>query len=89
MVEGRRKSRTFRRTQYRTPGGRLLTRYTKPNVGAAVCGACGARLPGVPRSIVGASKTQRRPERPFGGVLCSPCTRALIKKNATQEVSVE
>ena len=86
MVEGRKKSRTFRRTQYRTPGNQLRGRYTKPNTGPSVCGSCGTNLAGVPRSIEGKAKTQRRPERPYGGVLCSPCTRTLIRQKALDAV---
>ena len=44
--------------------------------------SCGKELKGIPREIPGKiaklSKTQRRPSRPYGGVLCSQCMRKTI-----------
>lgn len=46
------------------------------------CGNCGAVLKGVPRELPfkmrSMTKTKKRPERPFGGVLCSRCMRQTI-----------
>jgi large subunit ribosomal protein L34e len=48
----------------------------------AKCGVCGAILSGVPRErpykMQKLPKTKKRPERPFGGVLCSACSRRKI-----------
>jgi len=86
MVAGRYKSRTLRRKQVRTPGGRIKTHYLKRKPKKAHCAGCGAVLSGVPRErpfiMRNLAKTKKRPERPFGGVLCSKCSRDLIKRQA-------
>ena len=83
MVEGRFKSRTFRRTHVRTPGGKTVLRFDKRKPSIAKCGACGAELKGIPRELPykmhNMPKTMKRPERPYGGVLCSKCMREKIK----------
>ena len=83
MVAGRFKSRTFRRISRKTPGGNVSLQYRKRKPAKAKCGACGALLAGVPRErpfkMQNMPKTAKRPERPFGGVLCSKCMRKKIK----------
>ncbi len=83
MVRGQYKSRTFNRIKLRTPGGRNIIHYTKKKPARAQCAECGQYLQAVARgnktTIRKLPKTKRRPERPYGGVLCSPCTRNLIK----------
>ncbi len=82
MVEGRYKSRSYIRKKVRTPGGTLKTAYTRKRPAKPQCGGCGKALAGVPRvketAMKKIPKTKRRPERPFGGVLCSPCSRKEI-----------
>jgi large subunit ribosomal protein L34e len=66
----------------RTPGGRVVVHYTKPNHKVQKCAQCGKDLHGVPRKSTlkqTASKSERRPSRPYAGVLCSRCSRELIK----------
>ncbi|MBN1157254.1 50S ribosomal protein L34e [Candidatus Woesearchaeota archaeon] len=86
MVAGRYKSRTLRRKKVKTPGGRLTTHYLKRKPKKAHCAECGVVLSGVPRErpyiMRNLGKTKKRPERPFGGMLCSKCSRDLIKKQA-------
>ena len=91
MVEGRLKSRSYKRKKVRTPGGRLKTRYTRKRPGKAQCGECGRPLAGVPRvketEMKKIPRTARRPERPFGGVLCSICSRKeMIQKARKTEI---
>ncbi|MEM2948736.1 MAG: hypothetical protein QXG02_04385 [Candidatus Anstonellales archaeon] len=45
----------------------------KKSVGA--CMVCGARLGGIEKG----AKTERRPERKFGGALCHRCAEEIIK----------
>lgn len=82
MVEGRFKSRSFRRVKTRLPAGKLKTKYSRRKNAKAQCGACGVYLKGTPRAtpsqLHNMSKSQKRPSRPFGGVLCSRCTRTTI-----------
>ena len=77
------KSRTFRRIYKRTPSGINKIMYVKPAPKKLACAGCKQELHGIPRKPLSKlSKTQKRPERPFGGVLCSKCTRRQIIKGA-------
>jgi large subunit ribosomal protein L34e len=85
MVESKIKSRTFRRKKIRTITGTKTTyQRRKPKLGT--CSVTGQKLKGVPREIPSKlrnmSKSQRRPSRPFGGVLSSKAARDEIKKRA-------
>ena len=80
------KSRTFRRVYVKTPGGKTKISYRKRKPSKAKCANCRAVLAGVPRDrpykIRRLAKTFRRPERPFGGVLCSRCLKEKMIKRA-------
>jgi large subunit ribosomal protein L34e len=85
MVSGKFKSRTLRRVKVKTPSKtKIVYKVRKPS--KAKCSKCGKSLSGVPRAtkseLASMPKTQKRPERPYGGVLCSKCTRALLKEKA-------
>ena len=58
----------------------------------AKCALCGNRLHAVPkRGIAGMrklAKTEKRPERVYGGILCSGCTRRLLKEKARLKTGV-
>jgi len=76
MAANKYRSRTQRRVFVKTPGGETRLTYRKRKESKQQCGECGADLKGIPRvKISKLSKTQRRPERPYGGVLCSKCMR--------------
>lgn len=85
MVAPRHRSRTFRKVMRRTPGGKTVTHHERRKPSKAHCGVCGTVLSGVPTDtpaqIRKLAKTQRRPERPYGGVLCSACMRKKIKQD--------
>ena len=85
MREGKAKSRTFRRVKVKVPGNTAKLHYRKKKPSSAKCGNCGDVLNGVPRErpykIKKMPKTAKRPERPYGGVLCSKCMRLKIKEN--------
>lgn len=80
------RSRRHRRVKVRTPGGEVKVVYKKKKPGKAECANCGAVLKGVPRErpykMRKKAKTERRPERPYGGVLCARCTRELMVEKA-------
>ena len=86
MPEGKKKSRTLRRVFVRTPGGRVTVHYKERKPKKASCANCGKVLAGMARGrpvqIGKLPKSKRRPERPYGGVLCSACMRAEIIKKA-------
>ena len=92
MPTPRQRSRSLRKVFKKAPGGRLKIHYLRRKPKKARCAGCETQLAGVPRERpVGMrklAKTQRRPERMYGGVLCGACVkRKLIikirsKKNA-------
>lgn len=86
MTKPRYRSRTFRRVYVKLPGNRVTIHYKKRKPSKAHCGNCGKPLSGIPRDrplrIRNLPKTMKRPERPYGGVLCSSCMREKIKKLA-------
>ena len=75
-----------KRVQRRTPGGRTVTHYKKKRRGPALCAICGSELSGVPRvsqaRLKRLPKSKRKPERPFGGALCTRCTRYILSLRA-------
>ncbi|HZX12303.1 MAG TPA: 50S ribosomal protein L34e [Candidatus Nanoarchaeia archaeon] len=86
MPQPRYKSHSKRRITLRTPGGRLVVHYKKRKPNKAQCRICGNDLKGVPRVRATALKriplTKKRPERPYGGNLCSPCMRNVMIERA-------
>ena len=86
MVSGKHKSRSMRRVFTRVPGGSVKVKFKKRKPSPAKCGACGKVLHGIPRErpfrMKKMPKTAKRPERPYGGVLCSACSRKEIIKKA-------
>ena len=89
MAEAKIKSRTFRRIKVKLPGNRVTVHYRKRKPRQAICADCGAVLHGVPRErpykMRNMPKTKKRPERPYGGVLCSACTRRKIIAKARKQ----
>jgi len=84
MVRPKLRSRSLRRKKLRTPGNRLITHREKRRPKVAKCAICKKPLHGVPRlnpvDMKKLAKTKRRPERPYGGSLCSSCMRSLLRK---------
>jgi len=88
MVRKMLRSRSVKKTQVKVPGGRTKTHYKKEKPKKARCGICGSELKGVPKvrpsDLKKLSKTEKRPERPYGGVLCSKCMREIYRKKARE-----
>ncbi|MFH0971047.1 MAG: 50S ribosomal protein L34e [Candidatus Micrarchaeota archaeon] len=89
MVAPRRRSTSSKKRSIKTPGGKVHVIYKPKRHSKPICAICATRLHGVPnRSISGMaklSKTQKRPERIFGGVLCGNCIRHLVKEKIRME----
>ncbi len=89
MVRPALRSSTLRKIKKRIPGGALITHYFKRKPSPAKCGMCGKPLHGVPRErpskMRNLPKTKKRPERPYGGVLCSSCMRKVLKEKLKKE----
>ncbi|MBN1385604.1 50S ribosomal protein L34e [Candidatus Woesearchaeota archaeon] len=85
MVEGKHRSRSLRRVFVKTPGGTNKIQYKLRKPSKAKC-VCGAELQGVPRKTTrqmkNTPKSKKRPQRAFGGTLCSRCTRKKIIENS-------
>jgi large subunit ribosomal protein L34e len=83
------KSKSKRKVFVKTPGGKTIVHYKPKKPKVAHCSNCGDSLKGVIRGtsaqIKNATKTQKRPTRPYGGVLCSKCTRETIKNKARSQ----
>jgi large subunit ribosomal protein L34e len=66
------------------------TKPRKPS--PAHCALCHRRLHGVPRRGTGElaklSRTEKRPERAFGGTLCANCTRDVLVDRARLQSGV-
>jgi len=77
---------TFKKREKRVPGGRRVVHYSKKKPSKHVCAKCGKVLDAVPRGrpyeIRKLSKNQRRPNRPYGGMYCTNCTKQLFKEEA-------
>jgi large subunit ribosomal protein L34e len=78
------------RIKRRTPTGRVVLKIKKKKIGIAKCALCGKPLHGVPRlspvEMGRLAKTERRPERAYGGYYCSACSRELFKEKARKIV---
>ncbi len=90
MVAPRFRSRRFRRVSVKTPGGNVVIHHSRRKSAKPQCSMCGEYLKGVARGIISTvkklSKTQKRPERPYGGTLCSKCMRKVMIEKARKLV---
>ncbi len=84
MVRPALRSRSFRRIKKKLPGGAFITHYLKRKPSVAKCSACGSKLHGVkserPIVMKKLSRSRKTPSRPYGGRLCSKCTREKMKE---------
>lgn len=75
------RSRSVKRVCRKLPGGESKVLYVRRKHYRARCAICGRPLHGVPLDpdvIRRGAKTLKRPERPYGGVICPDClARAL------------
>jgi large subunit ribosomal protein L34e len=70
----------------KAPGGAVKMQYRKRKPSIAKCSKCKSPLKGIPRlrpvKMQNISKSQKTVARPYGGNMCSSCTRSLIKAQA-------
>jgi len=75
------KSRSRRRVYVKSSKGTKLV-YKQRKSAKRTCNFCGKPLHGVAavtrKALKKLTKSQKRPERKFGGVLCSSCSRLRI-----------
>jgi len=76
------RTRSLRRIKVKLPGGRITIHYKKRKPKKATCIVTKKPLPGVPRytpvKLRKLPKSQRRPNRPYGGMLSSKAMRIKI-----------
>lgn len=76
----------LRKTFVKVSGNNVKVVMKKASPGAAICGNCGSKLHGIPRMKIGKFKnlalSKKRPNRPYGGNLCSRCTRLEVIRRA-------
>ncbi len=88
MPAPRLRSRSLRKVYRKVPGGRTVIHYKKRKPKTPKCSSCGDLLKGIPRVLPykmrNMPKTRKRPERPYGGVLCSKCMRQKMIDMARQ-----
>lgn len=82
----RHRTKSLKKVRKRTPSGKVKVAYKHKKHSKHVCAICKEVLHGKPRGrpveIRKLSKSQRKPERPFGGHLCSKCSRKIISLRA-------
>ncbi len=80
------RSGSYKRTFKKTPGGVTVLHYKKKKPSKHLCADCGKLLHAVPRArpyqIRKLPKSKKRPNRPYGGYLCSECARKIFKREA-------
>lgn len=88
MPRGIHKSGRFRKIFVKAPGGRIAVHYRERKPSKTICGMCKKPLLGVPHQIASKlaklPKTAKRPERPYGGMFCSACTRMVLQRKARE-----
>ena len=66
----------------KTPGSHVATHTRREKTSKHKCAICGSVLHGMVRGtnseVRKAKRSQRRPERPFGGQLCTKCSRKVL-----------
>jgi len=86
MTKPMHRSRRLRRKKVRTPGNKLVTHFLRRKPKVAKCAVCGKPLHGTPRKIPSIfknlAKSIKKPQRPYGGNLCSRCMREIMKEKA-------
>ena len=83
MVRPAYRSRSVKRVVRRVPGGESRVYYWRRKSYVARCPICGKPLGGVPKDkdiIRWGAKTEKRPERYFGGVVCPSCLATMLKQ---------
>jgi len=79
------KNRTDSKKFVRVPSGETRIRYFKSKAAKKSCSKCGRVLHGTAHgrrnSAIGKlSKTQKRPNVPFAGILCGNCREDIVKE---------
>jgi len=77
MIMVKRSDRYKKKTFKRVPSGKTVIRRKDAKTGACKCAICKSELQGTSCSTK-LKKSERRPERPFGGYLCQECSEKVF-----------
>lgn len=79
----------IKKIRVRLPTGRNVIRIKRKRPKAAVCAVCKKPLHGFPSKqpveMRKLAKTEKRPERAYGGYLCSNCSRELFREKIREK----
>ena len=82
------RSRSLRKLKRTTPGGKRMVHHERRTNVSARCSVCKKLLHGIPRAkksgYSNMAKSKKRPDRPYGGSLCSSCMRREIKNKVLE-----
>ncbi len=73
----------------KTPGKKIVVHYKKKKPKIAKCAICKKPLHGIPRDVSKIrklAKSKKRPNRPYGGYLCSNCLKELLREKIRKMV---
>jgi len=90
MPEPKKRSNSKKKVKKKMPGGDTRTHYKPKKKGLAKCGRCKDILKGASTRPRKSGKSQRKPARPYAGILCSQCLDSLIRyKTRFEATTVE
>lgn len=72
----------MKRIRRKTTKGKIKFVQRRERPSPVLCANCKKPLHGVPRVLVKLAKSEKGPSRPFGGNLCSGCTRQVLRARA-------
>ena len=84
----RQRSTSMTKTMRRIPSGKAVMHYGRKKGARHICGVCSTLLQAVAvrsKRLHRLTKTQRRPERKFAGVLCAHCVESIVKEKTRLE----
>jgi large subunit ribosomal protein L34e len=74
------------KVKVRIPSGRVVVKKKWKKAALAKCAVCGKPLQAIPKlrqaEMRRLPKSKRKPERPYGGYLCSECMREVFREKA-------
>ena len=90
MVEPSKRTRSTKKKQVRTPGGRTVTHFGVGKSKQVKCGMCEKKLAGVATGTAtemkNMSKSKKVPAKPYAGTLCPACLDSLMRYVTRWEV---
>ncbi|MEM5766492.1 MAG: 50S ribosomal protein L34e [Candidatus Aenigmatarchaeota archaeon] len=81
------------KVKVKLPSGKIVIKKKWKKASLAKCAFCGRLLQGIPKlrqqEMRKLKKSKRRPERPYGGNLCSECMREVFREKVRKISNLE